>query len=95
MVLSAKYFRRLSNSHKNLIEWEPFSKAGETEALLTDGKLPFAFRFQGGAGELFRVLSTITFMTSVCCPGKIWCHKPQIVTQKKTCGSKKVAASGG
>lgn len=34
-------------------------------------------------------------MTSVCSPGKIWCHKPEIVTHyKKTCGTKKVAANG-
>lgn len=50
--------------------------------------LPLAYRVEGGAGELFRVLSTILFMTSVCSPGEIWCHKPQIVTHK-TCGSKK------
>ena len=43
MVVSAKYFHRLSDSHKNL-KWQPFSVAGETEALFPDGKLPFAFR---------------------------------------------------
>lgn len=51
--------------------------------------LPLAYRVEGGAGELFRVLSTVLFMTSVCSPGEIWCYKPQIVTHKKTCGSKK------
>ena len=44
MVLPAKYFHRLSNSHKNLSGKHSLYIAGETEALFTDGKLPFAFR---------------------------------------------------
>lgn len=58
---------------------------GKPRLYLQMGKLPFEYKdFRvDGAGELFRMFNTITFMTSVCCPGKIWCHKPWIVTHKE------------
>lgn len=45
-MLLAKCFHRQSNSHKNLIKWEPFSLLfvdGKTEALFIHEELAFAF----------------------------------------------------